>query len=403
MPSINPEILKWARETAGLTPATAVEKLRLLPARGKSAIERLAALETGEDEPTRPMLVKMAKQYRRPLLTFYMTAPPRQGDRGQDFRTLPDSHSETDDALLDVLIRNICARQSMVRAVLVEEEETVPRPFIGSKKLSDGVQAVVASIQEVLEMNLDDFRAQSSPQDGFALLRERAERAGIFVLLIGNLGSHHTNIDLQTFRGFALADEIAPFIVINDQDSKAAWSFTLLHELVHLLLGETGVSGEYAGLAIERFCNNVAGDFLLPIGDLAHLNVDETSNIDTIQAQISEFARKRNLSSSMVAYKLYRSGEVSRDTWRHLRNVFRDLWRQARDNRRERARRQGGGPSYYVVRGHRVGRALIDLVGRMVGAGTLTTSKAGKVLGIKAKQVQILINTGEGPETHRPA
>jgi len=403
MPSINPEILKWARETAGLTPAAAVEKLRLVPARGKSAIERLAALETGEDEPTRPMLVKMAKQYRRPLLTFYMTAPPRQGDRGQDFRTLPDSHSEADDALLDVLIRDICARQGMVRAVLVEEEETVSRPFIGSKTLSDGVPAVVASIQEVLEVNLDDFRAQSSPQDGFALLRERAERAGIFVLLIGNLGSHHTNIDLQTFRGFALADEIAPFIVINDQDSKAAWSFTLLHELVHLLLGETGVSGEYAGLEIERFCNDVAGDFLLPIGDLAHLNVDETSDIDTIQAQVSEFARQRNLSSSMVAYKLYRSGKMSRDTWRHLRDVFRDLWRQARDSRRERARQQGGGPSYYVVRGHRIGRALIDLVGRMVGAGTLTTSKAGKVLGIKAKQVQILINTGEGRETHRPA
>ena len=123
MPRVNPEVLRWARETAGLTPAAAVEKLRLLSARGKSAIERLAALEAGEDEPTRPMLVKMARQYRRPLLTFYMSAPPLRGDRGQDFRTLPDSHSEAEDALLDVLIRDICARQSMIRAVLEDEEE----------------------------------------------------------------------------------------------------------------------------------------------------------------------------------------------------------------------------------------------------------------------------------------
>jgi len=33
-----------------------------------------------------------------------------------------------------------------------------------------------------------------------------------------------------------------PFIVINDQDARAAWSFTALHEVAHLGLGTTGVS-----------------------------------------------------------------------------------------------------------------------------------------------------------------
>ena len=68
MPEVNPEILTWARETAGLTREDAVKKLSIRAAYGIEPEERLMALETGAIEPTRPMLVKMAKQYRRPLL-----------------------------------------------------------------------------------------------------------------------------------------------------------------------------------------------------------------------------------------------------------------------------------------------------------------------------------------------
>ena len=87
------------------------------------------------------------------------------------------------------------------------------------------------------------------------MLRAKVESAGVFVLLIGNLGSHHSALGLEAFRGFALADPIAPFIVINDQDAKAAWSFTLLHELAHLWVGATGVSGQFTEGQLERFYN----------------------------------------------------------------------------------------------------------------------------------------------------
>src|SRR5690606_25240576 len=106
---------------------------------------------------------------------------------------------------------------------------------------------------------------------GFAYLREQAERAGVYVLLIGNLGSHHTSLDVEMFRGFALADEVAPFIVINDQDSEKAWAFTLLHELCHICLGQTVVSGTSAANAVEQFCNDVAGRFFLPRDEVQNL------------------------------------------------------------------------------------------------------------------------------------
>lgn len=66
MPKVNPSILRWARETAGLTLEDAAEKVGLAEARGVAGSDRLAMLEAGDSEPTRPMLVKMAAQYRRP-------------------------------------------------------------------------------------------------------------------------------------------------------------------------------------------------------------------------------------------------------------------------------------------------------------------------------------------------
>lgn len=401
MPAVNPDILRWARETAGLAPEEAVKKLQLQRARGVSSVERLAALEAGKNLPTRTMLVKMAKQYRRPLLTFYMSAPPRRGDRGQDFRTLPDGDSLADHALLDALIRDIRARQSMVRAVLEDEDEAETLSFVGSKNRSDGIVAVTASIRDTLKVSLFDFRAAPTSLEAFALLRRAAESAGVFVLLMGNLGSHHTAIDIEFFRGFALADSVAPFVVINDQDSKAAWSFTLLHELAHIWLGQTGVSGQHAELAIERFCNDVASEFLLPRHELEQAVFDTAAETQALAVQISSFARERNLSSSMVAYRLLRAGELDEHTWTDLNAAFRDRWLQQRRRTREQAREAEGGPSFYVVRGHRVGRALLELVSRVLAAGGLTTSKAGKVLGVKATQVQALLEASERHRAHR--
>jgi Zn-dependent peptidase ImmA (M78 family) len=243
-------------------------------------------------------------------------------------------------------------------------------------------------------MTLDEYRAASSADEAFKILRESVESIGVYVVLAGNLGSHHTAIDLRSFRGFALADPIAPFVVMNDQDARAAWSFTLLHELTHLWLGQTGVSGNSGEMAIERFCNDVAGEFLLPAAELLTLALPDPENEQHFAELITEIANDRNISRSMVAYKLYRLNRVQREVWHRLSATFREEWLASRENRRERARGQKGGANYYTVRRHRVGDALIGAVRRMMRTGTLTTTKAGKVLGVKPKNVQSLVGLG---------
>ena len=393
MPEVNPEILTWARETAGFTLEEAAIKLGFKDVRKWTAVERLSAYEDGWDDPSRSVLVNMAKQYRRPLITFYLSKIPRKGERGADFRTLPADRSVADDAMLDALIRDVQARQSIIRAVLEDDEETALLSFIGSHRMSDGKMAILTSLKSLLDVNLEDYRSQRTASAAFAVLRTAAEEAGVIVILKGNLGSYHTEIETEIFRGFSIADEIAPFIVINEYDAKSAWSFTLLHEMVHLLLGQTGVSGARAGNDTERFCDDVAGEFLLPEDEIKDLEVDSTSTLEEVYDRVSAFASTRNLSRAMVAYKVYRAGEITYSTYDSIASYFRQQWLEDRSARREQQR--DSNPSPYITRRHRIGNGLITLVKRLMDAGELSTNRAARVLGVKPTQVHRLVERGQ--------
>ena len=292
-----------------------------------------------------------------------------------------------------MLVRDVRARQATVRDILLDDDAHKMLPFIGSVSVADGIGEVLASIRRTIRLDVAEYRAQASPESAFALLRARVEAAGIFVLLIGNLGSHHTAIGVEAFRGFALADNIAPFIVINDQDAPAAWSFTLLHELTHLWLGKTGISGRSPDIQIEKFCNDVAAIFLLPPSELPSVGVDFDTPADTVIDLINAFATQRHLSRTMVAYSLYRASMIREATWRTLTEWYLAQWRKGRDAKRQRQKDNNNGPNYYVVRRHRLGPALLHLVARSVEDGALTPTRASKVLGVKPRSVAPLLSS----------
>jgi Zn-dependent peptidase ImmA (M78 family) len=384
MQGMNPQIFEWARSNAGLTLEEAAHAL------GIASSDRLKAIEDGSEVPTRPLLLKMSKQYRRSLLTFYLAAPPKKGDRGQDFRTLPPDRSLSGDALLDALIRDLRARQSLVRATLELEEEQEPLAFIGSAQVSDDVAATARTLQSTMKVDLSTYRGCKTPEDAFAYLRECAENMGIFVLLVSNLGSYHTTIPVEVFRGYVIADPIAPFVVINDQDARTAWSFTLVHEIAHLLLGSSGVSGTHGELAIEQFCNAVAGELLLPRIDLQTLKVGNRQNLDEMLSLISAFAGDRHISREMVAYSLYKTGAINWPVWQALNVKLGEM--RAQEKLRQAARKQRKeGPSYYVVRRYHLGRALLEFANLNVNAGTLSPVKAAKILGVNPRSVYPLL------------
>lgn len=395
MPNINHIILSWARETAELSVKNAAHKLQIKDGKTASAKDKLLDYENGTVAPSRSMLLRMSRVYRRPILTFYLDKLPRIGDRGEDFRTLPDYFIGEENVYVDVLIRNIKARQNLVRETLIDEDEELKLEFIGRNTVDQGIQHITQTLREVLNLDLDEFRAQPRYLDAFKLLRHRAEEVGVFVLLQGNLGSHHTNIDVKTFRGFALSDDIAPFIIINDRDAKSAWSFTLLHEMVHLALGQTGVSGSgaYAEKQIEKFCSDIASEILLPSVEFKTFQPSSLS-FELIKEEISNYAFSKKISSSQIAYRLYQRGGIDKDLWIQLRDFYHKRWDDQRKKERLRHKEQVGGPNYYVLRQHKLG-ALVRLVQRFTYSGALSTTRAGMLLNVKPLKVHRLFEVSQ--------
>jgi Zn-dependent peptidase ImmA (M78 family)/transcriptional regulator with XRE-family HTH domain len=393
MPNINHIILSWARETAELSVETAAQKLQIQDGKKASSEDKLLTYENGTVAPSRSMLLKMAKVYRRPILTFYLDKPPRIGDRGEDFRTLPDSFVGEENVYVDVLIRGIKARQSVVRETIIDEDEEIKLEFVGKSTVDQGVQHFTKTLQDILNFDLYEFRAQPSYRDAFKLLRHRAEEAGVFVLLQGNLGSYHTNIGVKAFRGYALSDDIAPFIIINDQDAKSAWSFTLFHEMVHLALGQTGISGAYAEKQIEKFCNDVASELLLPSGEFKNFKLSSL-DFELIKGEINYYAFSKKISSSHIAYRLYLRGSINKELWTQLRDFYHQQWIAQRDKEKIKNQQQEGGPSYYVMQQYKLG-ALVGLVQRFTYSGALSTTKAGMLLNVRPLKVYRLFEVNQ--------
>ena len=389
--SINANILSWARETAGLSVEDAVKAINLGDARGVAAEDRLLALERGEGQPSKALLRRMARQYRSPLLTFYLPQIPEECKVGHDFRTVQD-RSPKEDAFLGALLREIKARQSLVKDLLLDDDHKA-LDFVGSIGLDDEVSSSADAIRERLGFDQTHFQSNNQGTDGaFNYLRSCVEEAGIFVLLASNLGSWQTTIGVDVFRGFAIADPIAPFVVINDQDARTAWSFTLLHECVHIWLGEGGVSGSpLEESAIEKYCNRVAAQILIDPDSLGNLVIDEGLPVSSKAAIISEFASARNLGRSMIAYQLKQLDVVSTDEFREIFKTFAAQWQATKRADRERNRQSEGGPNYYVVRRHRLGGRLLGIVKGALSDGSISPTRASRMLGVKPTSVYPLV------------
>lgn len=381
MPRVEPEVLVWARTTSGLSIEEAAKKL------GIGNPDRLREMEAGDIEPSRRQIANMSQKYRRPLLSFYLPRPPRRSETGQDFRTLPEDEKADSQAILDALLRDISARHGLVRAALEEAEEDERLPFVGSRRADESVEDLSNAITQLLQFNALDFRAEKNIGDAFAALRSAVESIGVFVLLVGNLGNYLTDLDAKVFRGFAIADPVAPFIVINENDSRAAWSFTLLHELTHLLLGQSGVSGYDGDSQIERLCDSVAAKFLLNPEELNQIQL--TNNLNQLIEQITQFANSIKVSRKMVAFNLVRFGKINRETYRKLSDIFDE----ERLSLKQEKSGSGAPVDYYVVRRHRIGPGLIRLVDRLVAGGVLNSTKAARVLGVKPTTVSRITST----------
>lgn len=397
----NPKMLSWAREEAGFSVAEAARQVKLSK-KEQDSIRKLRAFEAGEQRPTQSELEKLATAYFRPQTILYAKSPPKQGAQGHDFRKVY-GHQEPSPILrgrLDGLLRTFWSRHRQVRSLLADYERIKPLGISGTLTQSDTVTTSAKKLQRTLRVNdMEEFwQPLKSPTQLFKELRRRTEDIGVFVFLAGDAGTRATPIPVEVFRGFAIADDFAPFIVVNSRDVPGARSFTLLHELVHVCLGNTGISGRptpsargsMQDKAIEAFCNDVAAEFLTP-QDLLQQHFEPRDGFDNIRKQIQRLANRRCVSRAMIAYRLHRLDLIDNNTYREIHSEYAREWQEMKDNpprlppkelsRRERLEQLIANLS----------TPLVDLVRRAVQANDLSYVKAANLLGVKlAKFEEIL-------------
>ena len=398
---VNPEILTWARQSAGFDVEDAARKLGFSDSSKSTAAEKLVAMEAGEKKPTRNQLAKFANVYKRPLITFYLAEPPKTGQRGQDFRQTPDARGQRDNGMLDALLRDVKARQELVRDILLDEEDFAAPDFVGSANIGLSVAKVVEMISTALAFDHTDISLRKGDASAlFGRLRAAAEDAGVFVLVLGDLGHHTLSIGADVFRGFAIADPVAPFVVINAKDARPARAFTLIHELAHVFLGQTGVSGSVSteqptteNARIERFCNDVASEFLLPERYFRTAGVKfDANDVEAARVCIDLVASRWSVSEPMVAYRFQRTGELSSRAYQTLRQEYHQRWLANVKKEKAKQKENDRGPSGYVIKYHNLGHAFVDVVSRNFKERNLTHTNAARLLGAKAISIPGFLN-----------
>lgn len=381
--SFNPDIFIWARESAGFTREEAVRLLPLRDAYGKTSLERLIEIETGIACPSNAVVRSMAKRYNRPEIVFYLKNAPKDPKHGVDYRTLEAQTSKIEQGLANAVVRDIVARQDVVKATLVDYNEVEEKTFVGSATTRDSKFKLAKSICQTLDFSLVDYRKPSRPQSAFNYLRGLVERLGVFVVLVDNLGGQSTKISPKVFRGFSIADEYVPFIAINCNDTGSAWSLTLLHQLTHIWIGSTGISNHNTSHNVEKLCDEVASEILVPKSEFASAPWENFETLDQQMAEISHYASKINVSVTTIAFRLFKEGVISEQRFSSISRIIANTVSKSKADRDKSIR----GPSYYSIRAHRSGKPLIEFTDRMLADRQISIHSAGLLLGVRPTDV----------------
>ena len=360
---VQPELLRWARERAGYS----VDMLAV-------RFPKLEEWEQGSLRPTFKQLEAFAKTTHTPVGFLFLTEPPVERVPIPDFRTVANVYmSHPSPNLLDTVY--LCQqRQDWYRDFARSMHEPV-LDFVGSVGLGDDIAKTAATIRHSLGLDLEERRRLSTWTDALRRFIEQADALGVLVMVSGVVGSNNRRrLDPQEFRGFALADPLAPLVFVNGADTKAAQMFTLAHELAHLWLGQSAVSDAEARAApdqeVERWCNRVAAELLVP---LAALRTEFDRRAD-LEDELQRLARLFKVSSLVILRSVGDAGWLTRA----------ELW-AAYDEElaRLRALPKGSGGNFYLTLGARVSKRFARALVVSTLEGRTPFTETFRMLGLK--------------------
>ncbi|MFN3075418.1 MAG: ImmA/IrrE family metallo-endopeptidase [Alphaproteobacteria bacterium] len=373
---VTPKILRWARERAGLSVEGLAEKLKV-------DTTRIVAWEKGEDRPTFRQAEKFAVVAHIPFGYLFLRAPPEEKLPIPDLRSMAGRPEQPFSAGFLDLLRDVLYQQGWFREYLIEQGAR-PLPFVGHFAAGTPLKKVAKDIRAVLDLDGEETDKADWKQR-LTFLSDQCEKAGIWVMRTGIVGNNtHRTLDVSDFRGFSIVDTVAPLIVINTRDAEAAQAFTLMHEVAHIWLGQSGISDPNLGRKgqedskIERQCDRIAAEVLVP----EHMFLECWSDDKDVAANSILLSKRFRVSKIVIARRALEFKKISWDTYWEYYNNERLLWTK-------KPSRDG---NFYNTTPARFGKRFLGAVLSRAMSGDLLLRDAAELLHVKPATVRKCYN-----------
>ena len=368
--SINPELLSWARQESGFELFRVAKRLNVTP-------EKIEAWETGERQPTMRQVENLARFFHRPLSVFFLPEPPELTPLSAEYRRLPHVIPGHESPELRLGLRQMLTRRDNALNLMGELGESIP-DFTLYAKLNESPIEVGKRLRSALNVSLDEQLAWPSEWRAWAVWRTAVENLGVLVF-------QFSKIAISEVRGLVLLRTPLPVVGINSKEIPEVRCFTVLHEVVHLMLAagheevsaiqENRSSDEWGN--VERFAEIAASHALVPESalrsEIATLGL--TQSAWDIQST-RRLAKRFRITPLAMATRLRESGFMN---WTRYH-----VWRQEWDDYVAALPERGKGFATPVSKAMgRNGRPFTQLVLEALAANRITPVTAARYLDLK--------------------
>ncbi len=376
--SINPKRIDWCCADYGITPADLASEVDIAP----TSMERVMANHEGM---TFIQLSKVAKYFGRGVLFFLEDGPVDEAKvHTTQFRTLANQKSELSPDLKK-LIERVEKQREVYVSLLEDLDETERQQFSPPDVPSNDPRKAAAIVRKWLAL---------ADTNSFDKYREAVEAKGILVFRSNGYNGQWQIPKESPILGFTLYDSICPVIVIRKQPWDTQQSFTLMHELGHLLLHKSSSIDDdqdmFSAQGLEREANAFAGNLLVP--DEVLLGVNDTERPEDVSQydRWLELQRKTwGISGEVILRRLLDTGRLTQSEYTAYRQ-----WRTKSGIQRN----ESGNRKYrYREPKHVFGDTFVRTVLDALNTRQITLAKASSHLdNLKIKDLHKLENMYAG-------
>lgn len=360
--NINSRVLRQCREQLDL-PLDAV----------KSRVPGIAEMERGRQAPTFRQLDALAELYHVPRWVFVSDSLPRQ----YQFKSVPSFRKFSDaqsPAFGDPRVRALLARVERLRNLILEWRKDAKEPIPEFQCPEPQLDDIAATADAARE-----WMGTAGPLE-FAGWKAVLEDKGIFIFMSGKY-SGWSKIETE-FRGLSISSDRLPTIIINDSDARSAQSFTLMHELGHLLRRETVIdSMSHSDSGVENWCDEFAGTVLMPAAAMHEAAAGQPPDSPPSLEQVNKIARSFRVSPFACTIRMRQLRMIGRGDYDILESEILAQWAKNREAMKDK----GGGPSRDRAKEilGQYGRIFSKTVLQAYLDNEISLHKACKIFGLK--------------------